>query len=166
MTINNLQTTLIGDIEKALELTPLKGASGKGKRIKAYPQALPIVEARLGWETEEDAMYESHPEDELFPYAVIRIVSTCSQDDQEQATVYIMFGIFNDDREMAGYYDLLNVIEMVVNRYRTNTVVEEFYCERKMSVEIQQDDSYPYFFGGIEMTWNLPQLTPEGEYYG
>lgn len=163
MTVNNLQTALIKDIESTLENIPLQGASGQIKRIKAYPQALPIVEARLGWA--EESVPESS-EDEVFPYAVIRIMGASSQDDQEQATVYIMFGIFNDNREMTGYYDLLNVIETVVNRYRTNTVVGEFYCERKMSVEIQQDDSYPYFFGGIEMTWNLPQLQMEGEYYG
>ena len=27
-----------------------------------------------------------------------------------------------------------------------------------MKAVIQDEDTYPYFFGGIEMTWNLPEM--------
>lgn len=169
MTINCLQQTLIKDIEKTLEHLSLFDVEHRQKQIKAYPQALPIFDTRLGWENgengEDRSMEQCNPEDKIFPYSVVRMESAKYQEEQGQASVYLMFGIYNDNRNMAGYFDLLNVIETIINRYRTNRVIGAYYCESKMNVAIQEDDTYPYFFGGIEMIWNLPPLQMEGELY-
>lgn len=166
MTVNNLKTTLMKDIENALQYISLLGPGNKEKQIKVYPQALPITETRLGWSDELSPGEGSNPEDEIFPYAIVRIGETKYEEEYGQATVFLMFGIYNENQNMSGYSDLINVIETIVNKYRKNTVVGEFYCDSKMSVAIQEDDTFPYFFGGIEMIWNLPRLVLEGEYCG
>ena len=45
-----------------------------------------------------------------------------------------------------------------MGRFRADTVLDAFYCEKRMKAVIQDEDTYPYFFGGIEMTWNLPEM--------
>lgn len=46
-------------------------------------------------------------------------------------------------------------------RFQKNPVLGPYFCERKMNTAYQEDDTFPQFFGALEMTWNLPEIEME-----
>lgn len=66
--------------------------------------------------------------------------------------------LIDHSQEMQGYQTLWNLLNRITGRFRANTVLDAFYCEKRMRAVIQDEDTYPYFFGGIEMEWNLPEM--------
>lgn len=166
MTINELQREIMADLERVLSGLSLTGANGQVRSIKAYAQALPIIPACFGQEIDpeyynEDTKEDDRQEDMLFPYVVVRITGCRYEDAERKATVYLLFGIVNGDHQMSGYFELLNALERTITHYRKNPVLGAFYCDANMEMALQEDDSHPYFFGGIEMTWNLTCLIRE-----
>ena len=75
--------------------------------------------------------------------------------------VDFLFQIFVDDVEMQGYYTLFSSLEKVRERFSKNNVLEEYYCDNKFTIALQDNDTYPFFFAGMEMKWNLPGIEKE-----
>ena len=101
-------------------------------------------------------------EAELFPYFITRVDTVKYQDEQAEganrAHVMIAFAIYDEDTEYKGYYTLTAVMERVIQRFQTDPVLDAFWCERQMGAAYQEDDTYPQFFGALEMIWNLPDM--------
>lgn len=165
MTVNQLLQVISTDIESISAEVLVSGPKDGGKSLKAYVQALPIQDTTIGWQSTDEVVMEqySNPDDQVFPYAIIRVTNVTYHETNGQAKVFLLFGIYNHDTQMAGYLELLNLIERTVNHYRENPVLDIFWCEKEMEVAIQEDDNHPYFFGGVEMTWNLPAIVTKGE---
>lgn len=161
MTANKLQQELIAEIERITKELSLVDKEGKPARFKGYPQALPILPvpaAPVFDETGEER------EESVFPYFVVRIDGVEYQkgeDGGSQARVLVVFAVYDEDPGMRGYFSLTAAMERVVCRFQKDTVLGEFWCERRMGMAYQEDDTYPQFFGGLEMTWNLPQTDME-----
>lgn len=171
MTINELQNNLIKEIERITQDMELINRKGEHARLKGYQHAIPFFsvtpdgadpdggllledDSANGGETTEDEM-------DLFPYFITRVDSADYQDDGGQAKVLLLFAIYDDDPHMRGYYSLTAVMERVISRFRQKNVLGAFWCERKISMAFQDDDTYPQFFGAMEMIWHLPDISME-----
>lgn len=171
MTINELQNNLIKEIERITQDMELINRKGEHARLKGYQHAIPFFsvtpdgadpdggllledDSANGGETTEDEM-------DLFPYFITRVDSADYQDDGGQAKVLLLFAVYDDDPHMRGYYSLAAVMERVISRFRQENVLGAFWCERKISMAFQDDDTYPQFFGAMEMIWHLPDISME-----
>lgn len=160
MTINDLQGALIREIEKITKEMNLVNCRGENVYLKGYQQAIPLMTVRASdGLLDEDA---SPDEAELFPYFITRVDTVKYQDEQAEganrAHVMIAFAIYDEDTEYKGYYTLTAVMERVIQRFQTDPVLDAFWCERQMGAAYQEDDTYPQFFGALEMIWNLPDM--------
>lgn len=166
MTINELQEELIYTVEKTVEGTDLINKKGELAKLKGFKQALPFPLFDFPEETEDSLQPEEDfsPEELLFPYFICRVEEIAypeELDDNPKAKIFLLFGLYDDDPKMKGYFTMLTILERVINLFRVNPVMGYYWCDKKMELAMQEDDSYPQFFGGIEMTWNLPILEME-----
>ena len=103
----------------------------------------------------------------MFPYFIVRVDGVEYQKKREdesysdQAHVLIAFAVYDEDQGMKGYFSLNALMERVVMRFQKNPVLGPYFCERKMNTAYQEDDTFPQFFGALEMTWNLPEIEME-----
>ena len=160
MTANQLQQEFIEEIERLTADLALTDKRGNQACMKGYPQAIPIVPTAILPAFGEDGQ-EPAEEGPLFPYFVVRLDSIQYRNPEaegaNQAHVMVVFAVYDEDPGLKGYFSLTSAMERVVLRFRKDTVLGAFWCERKMGVAYQEDDTYPQFFGGVEMTWNLPE---------
>lgn len=163
MTINQLQEYLISEIQEITKSLNLLDESKKEAILKGYIQAIPVLPVMSDLSFEEES--ESLSDNKLFPYFVVRVGDVGyhrgDTGEDNQAHVMLVFAIYDDSPDMKGYFSLVAAIESVIKRFQTNQVLGPFYCERSMEAAFQEDDTFPYFFGGIEMVWNLPDLETE-----
>lgn len=142
MTINGLHEELIRRVEKDLD----RMACLAGKRLKGYAQALPILEL-------------DEEEDKLFPYVAVRTTSVDIGKTESRTETYLFFGIKEENLDNSGYFTLLSILERSARSFQEDCTVGVFWCEREMEMVLQEDDSYPYFFGYLKMNWNIPDMT-------
>lgn len=169
MTINVLQQALIDEIVRMTKDMSLIDRQGRPAELKGYPQAIPMqpVFKAVPLAYEEPWIEETPDEESLFPYFIVRADSVEYQkkdengDESNQAHIMIAFAIYDDDSAMRGYYSLTAVMERVVERFQSDTMLGQFWCSRKMGLAYQEDDTYPQFFGALEMTWYLPEVNIE-----
>lgn len=159
LTLNELQQALIDEIERLAKDMELINKRGEKAELKGYQHAVPFLSALPIDFTEEELPEE---ESDLFPYFVTRIDTVSYHndraDERNQAHLILLFAVYDNDAELKGYYSLTALMERVINRFQSNPVLGVFYCEKKMNMAFQEDDTYPQFFGAIEMTWILPEI--------
>lgn len=159
MTNNLLEQCLIKEIEGLSNNLSLKGVKGEERNLKGYPEGLPRMSLPQEWSQKEmDDLGDNDPDDALIPYFIVKTTEISFQDEEASAKLYLFFCIYDYSVKAEGYQTLWNLMNRITTRFRTNTVLGAFYCDKSMRAVIQDDDTYPYYFGGIEMTWNLPEL--------
>ncbi len=158
MTLLDLQNKLIKEIETILCEVHFMDYNKNKKRIKGYLQTIPI---RLSETITEEYTEYVEPEKELAPFFIVKVVEADFSDEKNEATIDILFQIFDDDMEMQGYCTLFSSLEKVRERFSKNNVLEEYYCDNKFTIALQDNDTYPFFFAGMEMKWNLPGIEKE-----
>ena len=171
MTINELQESLIKEIERITQDMELINRKGEHAELKWYRHAIPFFSVIPdGADSDGSLLLEddsansggtTEDEMDLFPYFITRVDSADYQDDGGQAKVLLLFAVYDDDPDMRGYYSLTAVMERVISRFRHENVLGAFWCERKISMAFQDDDTYPQFFGAMEMIWHLPDISME-----
>lgn len=155
MTINDFVKSLVDEIEQILKDNYFKNLHGEEAQIKGYPYELPIQTAAVGWGSES----KGKTEEELFPYFLVQIDEISYEDEESLAKVWVLFAVYDEAEDMAGWENITNAVEKVINRFRTNPVLQDYYyCEHKMKAAYPENGSWPHFFAGIEMDWNLPDL--------
>lgn len=166
MTVNGLQHELIKEIERLTRGMSLVNRRGDAAAFRGYPQAIPIFPA-------EPFPYDGDGSDggpagerDLFPYFIVRVDSVEYQkadaDGRKNlAHVMVAFAVYDDDPGMKGFFTLTAVMERVAMRFQEDTALGAFFCSREMSVAYQEDDTFPQFFGAMEMTWDIPDICME-----
>ncbi len=160
MTNHWLERCLIKEIERLSSGISLLGIDGEKRRIKGYSEALPPAPLSLDWNSEEaESLGDPDPDDARIPYFLVKTNEIIyGEEGGGKAKLYLLFCICDTSDKAEGYQTLWNLLNRITNRFRSNTVLDAFYCEKEMRAAIQDEDTCPYYFGGVEMTWNLPDL--------
>lgn len=75
--------------------------------------------------------------------------------------VLLLFGLCDNGLENQGE-PMLNLINRIVLRLSQNNVLKTFYQKGKIEWAIDDEDTYPYFFGGMDLTF-VPAFIPRRE---
>ena len=133
-----------------------KTADGETKTgVTGYEQRLPQV-------TEDD-----EDTSKFFPYAIVRATGWNTKDDEDpwHVTIQVYLGIYDDAAESHGHEGLINMIEKICNRFVHEPLLAHNYrAEQNIDAELQEDDTYPYYFGGIQFTFTAPKLARKIEF--
>ena len=167
MNARELQKAMMQDLEDLFRKDQFKTPDHRMASPKAYEQWLPPRDAQTI--------------DDPFPYIIVRLDSGGIEKatDPHRVAVILMIGIFDDgvrdNREPAGEPDengmdtrnhgntaLLEIIERIQRHYEeTPLLANQFVYKVPFKWVLQDEDSYPYYFGAANLTFELPPPTPK-----
>ena len=101
----------------------------------------------------------------MFPYVLIKLGD--GEDNLDAATqdVVMVFATRDTDQNYQGYRDVMNAIQKVREYLKKTQEVGERYTVKYPIRWAAPDDSstYPFYFGAILVTFNIPQIGLENE---
>ena len=145
MTARDLQDALVADLTELFKNRRYKTPAGGNASPIAYPQSLP--------------KRKSEEDDDPFPYIIARIDSGGieSQTDPHKVAVLLLVGIYDDDESNQGHRAVLEILELIQRHYEEIPLLDgQFTFSDPFNWALQDEDSYPYFFGAANITFTLP----------
>lgn len=157
------QKALVEEVKKISEgMLFASPGSAELARLSVHAQSLPIPEKKP--ETQADYQtidYEDGEEETAVfkcPWCLVKIEGGTIPgiDEMQQVEVAICFGIYNPDLENKGHEELLNLIQKVYTRFACNPLLDrQFTCSGSFEWALQEEDTYPYYFGAIGTSFKI-----------
>lgn len=161
MTINELQDHLIKEIENLTRDMYITDSQGELTGLTGYPQSAENS-ALSGKEAADTQAGMDQQEEKYLPYFVVRVDKVeyrkKEAENANQAHIFVEVSICDSDAESKGFYTLAAVLEKVIGRFQTDTLLGPFWCERGMAAIFHKENEFSYCRGELEMFWNLPDI--------
>ena len=177
MTQEFLQDAVVADLEQLFQGETLKNSTGEERRIRVYPQDLPLragadiepdpesVEEDLEMEQLEDTpRLEIDPEDVPEPYVIVRVPGgeLSAQDTRQQVEIVLVVCVYDPDPGRQGFRDALHIVNAIVTHYGKNGIVGRRYeVQYPIKWATQEEDTHPYYFAGIALKLAAPAIFKE-----
>lgn len=146
-----LQEALVKEIRALFADARFKNTKGKEVELNVYSQFLPAKRAG------QDA--------DPFPYAIVRVQdgNLSALSEPETCNVFIFFGVWDDSLDFQGYKDVLNAItRLKIHLFAKQIIDKRYQITYPFDWAIDEDEkNHPYYFGGAQTTWKLPQVQQE-----
>lgn len=161
MTARELQTAIMDDLNDLFKNRLFKTPDRTMAPPRSYRQALPKRSAQ--------------DEEDPFPYIIVRLdhggVET--KTDPHKVAVLLLVGVFDDalgetvaapppedsewDTRNYGYDAVCEIVELIQKHYEQTPSLHngDFYFDGPFHWVVQDEDSYPYYFGACEMEFTL-----------
>lgn len=154
MTVLKIYEELEELLHSVLDGMYFESPSDKRVQINFYRQNLPPLL------NEEDI----NP----IPYVLIKILSgTFPQDyraDKGKIRVLLAIGMMNTESGYTASRDVLGVIERIRTELLKVGYLKTFSLSSDIDFAMNEDDEYPYSFGGLDMTFRSLNVVREDEY--
>lgn len=150
---SDLQRALLDEITDVLkDLVSTNAAGELVTGYTGYPQFLPVL------------VNDDDTADQFFPYFIVRLDTgkAVSVEDPWTVTVDILLGVHDAGTNNEGHYHILNAITRIVNRFAEEPTIgapghKAFRALPEMEWGLQDEDTWPYFFGGVEIKFLVPK---------
>ena len=100
---------------------------------------------------------ESEEDDDPFPYIIVRLSEgqIASQADAYAVDTYLLIGAYDGSTENNGHRTVMEIIEKIQQRYEENPCLAgKYVLQDPVSWALQDEESWPYFFGAMSLTWS------------
>lgn len=164
MTPLDLQQTLIEELTTLLKDVLLPTVAGGEAAPTGYEQALPVVT-----EDEDD-------DSKFFPYFIVRIETGkitgfqgwTADESPWTVNLTVLLGTYDPDKNTNGHRALLEMITRITNRFIVHPCMgknDEFRAiQEGMNWALQDEDTYPFYFGAIEIPFYVPKIERSDPY--
>jgi hypothetical protein len=153
MTATMLQEEIVKELETIFRGDLFKNSLGEYVKLNVYEQQLPIRE-------DEDSP-------DPMPYIIVRLEtgSTKSGTDPQEVLVTLLFGYFDDSPENNGHKGVLGMIQKVHERFEKQPMLaNQFMFQDPFDWALQDEESFPYFFGAASMTFKTAAIRKEDKF--
>lgn len=153
MTATLLQEALVKEIGAIFSGELFKDSAGEYGKMKIFEQNLPIRE-------DEDAP-------DPIPYIIVRLETgtTKSGVDPQEVLVTLLIGYFDDSTENCGHKGVLGIIQKIHERFEKEPMLaHQFMFQDPFDWALQDEESFPYFFGAASMTFKTAAIRKEDKY--
>ena len=154
---SDLQKALVEVVGKCL--ADLVTVNAQGEKVTGYngfEQRLPV---------QQDA--DDNP-DQFFPYYIVRLLEGNTEEEEDPWTwsVAIYLGVHDEETDNAGHYQLLNAMTRITTRFGQEATMGKpgyagFRCLPQMRMQLQDEDTYPYFLGAVLLQFAVPKVERE-----
>jgi hypothetical protein len=148
-----LQEEIVKELEAIFRGDLFKNSLGEYVKLNVYEQQLPIRE-------DEDSP-------DPMPYIIVRLEtgSTKSGTDPQEVLVTLLFGYFDDSPENNGHKGVLGMIQKVHERFEKQPMLaNQFMFQDPFDWALQDEESFPYFFGAASMTFKTAAIRKEDKF--
>jgi hypothetical protein len=143
-------------------------------KLNIFSQSLPVPEpitppeGDVDPEIIEEGLAASEIENQAapFPYAIVRLTDgKIEQIDQNQTvTVLVIFGVYDMAYDSQGHKDILHMIQKVEERFGKNALLAGKYeCVMPINWALQDEDSYPFYVGGLTLNFETLGIRREDD---
>lgn len=157
-TATGLQQALLDEVKDLLRDIQTKNVLGETVvGVPGYEQQLPILT-----EDEEE-------ETDVFPYFIVRLSDASTEDDDSPwiVSANILFGVHDKRRDASGHRHIMNMIQRTIDRFTSEPLLAGmFRAEQRMEWALQDEDTYPYYFGGVQIRFSVPKIGRREPDYG
>lgn len=157
MTPENLETDLAEEIKKLFAGFRLKNRIGMYVPLNIWEDCTPI----------DTGVVDSDEQSVLDPYVVVRAVRGTTSDPgaHQNVTVDLVICVYDDsETSRQGMKDLHHIIEVISKRFQTDPLLAGTYSLLyPIDWMISDEDTYPFYFGGMEIHFELPVITREND---
>ncbi len=154
MTIEDLLDVLAEETAKALEGFCLRSAKGNQIPINIYTQNLPLKEEKS--------------DEKIYPFVCVGFAQSDIEnpyDGKEVSDIYFVIGVVDREKDNQGYRDVLQMAEKIKQYFfRKGIIQNAFRLAYPVKTMLQQEETYPYFIGGIEAKCELFIVTEEDKW--
>ena len=153
MTATILQEQLCLEIKNIFKGDLFSDSVGQRVPMNVFEQNLPIR--------------ESDEEPDPIPYIIIRMETgtTKSGVDPQEVTITIIVGYFDDSKANNGHKGVLGIIQKLHERFEKNPMLaNQFMFQDPFDWALQDEESYPYYFGAASMTFKTAAIRKEDKY--
>lgn len=147
-----LQDAVADEVKKALKGYMLENAKDTLSNINVYTQNLPA-------KREKDDT--SH-----FNYVLVCFDEAEIKDEDSncEVSLYFLIGVKDDNPNKQGYRDVLGISNRIYQHFfRNRTIKSKYRIQLPFKVKLQDEDTHPFYIGGIETKWELPTMKEEDD---
>lgn len=166
-----LQDDLAAELERILQDFRLKDPRGNSSKINIFLQRLPMLEPLeqddIPVEALENGLADQQTAMDPYPYIIVRIDDGEIKDEDSAQTVNInlLIGTYEPDYDKQGHKDVLNIITKLYDRFARMPVLNGKYTiQYPVLWALQEEESYPFYFGGMNLTFEIAAVRREDEY--
>lgn len=167
-----LQDDLAEDLKQLFAHFRLEDPDGNRRAINVYKQSLPIPEAEeipdtVTDEELEEGIYDAKAKEAPFPYILVRLEQGRIEviDHEQTVTVNLIIGVIDRNHNNQGHKDVLNVMQKIYERFAKNAILAQKYeCVMPIDWALQEEESFPYFFGGMALRFETAPIRREDPY--
>lgn len=158
MTALDLQEELAQEVSKILKDIVTVNAAGESvSGVHVYKQNLPII------------LSDEEDDSKFLPYAIVRLSEGKTEDDDTPwiDTVDIHFGVHDSRESNQGHQHIMVMCQRVIDRFAAEPLLAKKYrAGQDMEWALLDEDTYPYYFGGVRMKFNVPKIGRRDPFYG
>ena len=148
MTPLMLYDDLIAEVEDILKDVVTKNTAGEDVvGVKGYKYRLPLITA------------DDEDESQFFPYFIVRLSGGKTEDDDSPwlVTADILLGVCENDKDIPGHEHIMVMIQRITDRFVAEPLLnKKFRAEQGIEWAVQDEDTYPFYFGGVEIKFIFP----------
>lgn len=136
--------------EKVRIEVELQDGNKEFRPVQVYKQNAPITRA-------------GEDEELQYPQAEFKLINSYLGDQEEEAgkmvhSCLIVLGICDYRYEADAWMQLLSMYEKIFQHYRQNPILQNFEASRSIEMEMQSNDTYPFYFAAISMKFMTDDL--------
>lgn len=140
------------DLQSLLFQKPKKVADEQANNVplRFFEQKLPFKKGKT---------------DTRFPFVLVELaegIQKSQEDDQDyKVRMNFLIGIYNDSNENSGDDDVIQLLNSIMMNLEENPIVGgQFLLDpfEEVSWSISDEDTFPYYFGGLSTTFIVPKV--------
>lgn len=153
----DLEERLAEEFESLFKGRTFMNSIGHSVKLKSFVHSLPVKQGN-----DESLLDEDLPE----PYIVSEITGgkKATEDDAHILTVAVVICVCDDNTARHGHQDILGIIHRIVERFGKDPVLAgRFVMRHPLDWSLSDEDTYPYYYGGLLMQFEVPAIEKEDE---
>lgn len=179
MNARELQTAVVNDLRVLFEGRTYKAPPPKIQgtpefNLEEYdpdkpteePEAAPTLEALSVHE--QDLPIRDEGADDPFPYIIVRLSKggIATPVDPHKVDLFLLIGVYDNDKRNIGHKTVLEIIETIQKHYEKYPTLSggAFQFTDPFTWVLQDEPSYPYFYGGCNLAFNLAAPRTESRF--
>lgn len=167
-----LQDDLAEELESLFADFRVNSPDGDRVTLNIFKQFLPIPTAQEIPDTVtdlelEEGTYNAVAEQVPFPYILIRLTDGVIETigGEQTVNVNLIIGTVDKSPNNQGYKDVLNIIQKIYERFSKDAILAGRYeCAMPIEWALQEEESFPYFFGGMALNFKTTPIIREDPY--
>lgn len=166
-----LQSDLADELKKILKDFRLKNPKGESCSVNIFEQFLPMPEpadaGEIPPEFLENGLIDQKTAPDPYPYIIVRVDDgeIADENSAQMVNITLIIGTYDPDYDKQGHKDTLNIISKIYERFAKMPVLNGKYTiQYPILWTLQDEESYPFYFGGMNLAFEIAAVRREDEY--